>query len=528
MKLRKGLLISLLILVLSFIVNLTVNKLFLLDIDETHMVKRAVAITCGELPWVDFKAFTYAPGIYLLLAALFWVFSSSLSVIRYLWVVFRSISCLLAYRAARRLVPPAYGLLPTILLLLVPCVPYKSFYVLFLLANLLALYQLVKEFSKKGLLLCGLIAGFTLCFREDIAGFSAFTCGICLCLHHASLLHAGNSPLTRRIRSFFFTVTQKAALYTSMVLLAFSPLFIFYAVRKNAHNLIHQLVYGHAARWLDQRARDPIHFPGLKRLFPVPDNWDVVFLWAPVFLFLLSAVILAVRFLKNKSFTRQDRYYGVTLLMSILTFNQTYNFATYERLLENGVMIYILGTSLLYSGFSEGWKYLDQRIQRKHVRPILKAGLLMLLLAFPAWFSVYGLTQKTVNERILSLRESESLVKSSPDIWLAKMWLERRTKELRKFVRTKKNPNAVIMVLENALFTYKTTAAEFPRLILNSKHFTEEGLVLDLKHTKPDYFAIERWAFCTFNKLPKPFLEWFKKKYSLSARICYFDVYSRE
>lgn len=244
--------ISLAVLLISLALNHTLYKIFIIDIDETHTIKRTLAIFCGEMPWVDYKSFTYSPGNYYFLALVLWLFSPSLAILRHLWVVLRSVSNVLALIASKRLLPLPFAFIPVSLLMLLPFLYYKSFYVLFLLLNLLFLYKFVSEFTTKWLLYCGLMAGLTLCFRENIAAFAIFISGICISLRSVSLLKKNGVPLCQKIKSFLLEVTKKIALYLSMVILAVSPLFIYYALRKKAYDLAYQLIFGHAARWMGQ------------------------------------------------------------------------------------------------------------------------------------------------------------------------------------------------------------------------------------------------------------------------------------
>ena len=106
------LLIMLAIFLISLALNHTLYRIFIVDIDETHMIKRAIAIFCGEMPWVDFKLFTYSPGNYYFLAFFLWLFSPSLIVMRHLWVVLRSISNVLAFLVSKRLMPIPFSFIP--------------------------------------------------------------------------------------------------------------------------------------------------------------------------------------------------------------------------------------------------------------------------------------------------------------------------------------------------------------------------------------------------------------------------------
>jgi len=518
-------LISLTIFLISLVLNYTLYKIFIVDIDETHMIKRAIAIFCGDMPWVDFKSFTYSPGNYYFLAFILWLFSPSLTVLRHLWIFLRSASNVLAFIASKRLLPLPFSFIPVFLLMLLPFLYFKSLYVLFLLLNLLFLYKFVSDFSTKWLLLCGLMAGITLGFRENLAAFVIFTCGVCICLKHASLLKKSNTPFFQKIKSFLLEVIKRVGLYTSAMVLAISPLFIYYALRKSVTDLVYQLFFGHAARWMGQHVGKSAEFPKLNQLLPVPESWDAVFFWTPLLIFLVVSVLLITRFLKNKFWAQTDWYLFVTLMMSMLTFIQVVITPVFARLLEVGVTVYILGAYLIYVAFKGGAQKLDQAVKHKPIALTLKLSLISILLTFPAWFTTYGLTQKYVNDRIIALKHPNLLIQSDSDIWLSRKRMKRRVKELIRYTNKNNMANANILVLENALYYFHAKVDALSEMKLSIRHLRENNLVSDLDKLQPEYIAIEKWAHCSFRMLSKSFQDWFQDKYRLAEKKAHFDIY---
>jgi hypothetical protein len=527
-EIRANFLLALAVFLISLVLNHTLYRIFIVDIDETHMIKRAVAIFCGELPWVDFKLFTYSPGNYYLLAFVLWLFSPSLTVLRHLWVVLRSISNSLAFLASKHIMPLPFAFIPVCLLILLPFLYYKSLYVLFLLLNLLCLYKFVSEFATKWLLLCGLMAGITLGFRENLAAFAIFTCGTCLILKYASFFKTKSTPFRLRVKSFLTELTKRVGLYTSMVALGVSPLFIYYALRESVSDLGYQLVFGHASRWMEQHVGRSAAFPALDQLLPLPESWDVVFFWIPPLLFFGVAVLLITRFARNKFLSRTDWCILVTLLMSMLTFIQVIITPVFARLLEVGVTIYILGAYLIFLAFKHGAHKLDEAIKSSMIGRALKLSLLSLLLACPAWFTIYGLTQKYVNDRIVAARNPDLLIQSDSDIWLSRKRMQRRLKEIRLFVEKGKKTNARILVVENGLYYFHADLDALREMTLSIKHLSEKSLVSDLEDLQPEYFAIEKWANCSFRMLSKSFQDRFQEKYALVVKKAHFDFYTRK
>lgn len=527
-KLHSEFLISLTIFFISLVLNYTLYKIFIVDIDETHMIKRAIAIFCGDMPWVDFKVFTYSPGNYYFLAFVLWLFTPSLTALRHLWVFLRSISNVLAFLSSKQLLPLPFSFIPVFLLMSLPFLYFKSLYVLFLLFNLLFLYKFVSDFSKKWLILCGLTAGITLGFRENLAAFAMLTCGICICLNYASLLKKSRIPLYLRIKDFLLTVIKKMGLYAAMMALAISPLFIYYALRKSASHLVNQLFFGHAARWMGQHVGKSVAFPKLNQLLPVPKTWDAVFFWMPLLIFLLVSVLLITRFLKNKFMARTDWYLFVTLMMSALTYIQVVINPVFARLLEVGAPVYILGSYLIYAAIKGGTQKLDRALKNKNIAQALKVSLIAILLTFPAWFITYGLTQKYVNDRIIALKHPNLLIRSDSDIWLSQKRMHRRVKELLRYMKSKNSSNSHILVLENALFYFHTDLEGLSKMRLATRHLKEKKLVSDLDSLKPEYFAIEKWAYCSFHMLSGSFQDWFRDRYELAVKKDHFDIYVRK
>lgn len=273
--------------------------------------------------------------------------------------------------------------------------------------------------------------------------------------------------------------------------------------------------------------REILGFPKLSQLFPIPENWDVVFAWMPILLFLSVAVLLIRRFIKNKIFAQTDWYLFVTLLMSMLTYIQVVINPVFARLLEVGITIYILGAYIIAMAFKSVAQYLDRAITHKSIRMTLKLGVLTLLLSFPAWFATYGLTQKFVSDRIVAMKHPHLVIQSDSDIWLSRKRTERRIKSLLRCTDKKSIKNANFLVLENALYYFYSDLDGLSKLKLTIKHLKEKKLVSDLENLQPEFVAIESWAYCSLRLLSKSFQDWFQDRYRLTLNEGHFDIYVR-
>jgi hypothetical protein len=527
-KNRSSLYISLAIILISLILNLTLYKTFILDADERHMVRRATAILCGDLPWVDFTPFTYAPGIYLLLAFVFWIFSPSLIVERFLWVIFRCLIALFTYRAAQWLMPRSFALFPTIMVMLLPAVFYKSFYSMFILINLLLLLSYVSGFQKKWLILSGLGVGFTMWFREDIAGCAAITCGLCILLNNLPILKSKGLSALRRTRLFFKNSFKTAGLYALLVIGAFSPIVIYYAVRGHAYKLLYQLSIGHAKRYLGQRARDSLSFPSFKEIFIPHINWDAVFVWFPLLLFVSLFIVLAYRFSKNRAFSKHDWLLFATLMFSSLVYYHTFLFPTYERLLENGAQIFTLWGYVIYLIFSAATKALRSHHKKSVLNPLMKGIIVVGLLIYPGWFAYYGLSKKAVSDRLTYARHKDEFIQSDTDIWLREKQTRKRINEVIGKIKESTKKTDTFLIIDSGLIYFYGERRKMAVQKVIPKHLREKDLVNVLKTVNPKFVAIDHWASCSLVRLSKPFQVWFSRQYKIETSTGRFTIYMQK
>ncbi len=526
-KKEKNLNVILLIFVFSIALNLTFNRPFILDADEAHMMRRTMAVMSGELPLVDFTFFTYNPGIYFLLASLFWLFSPSMIVARLLWVVFRCLINILTYMTARRTMPPLFALVPVAIASFVPCAAYKSFYPLSILTNLYMLLRFVAGFEKKWLLLSGLTTGITFWFRQDIGGFSALCFGICIIIHKSSQLRIRFTSVSTQFRTFITETSKSIGAYTSMVILGFSPVFLYYALRSNGYNLIYQMAIGRPAQELVHRARDRYHFPNLIEIFHLPVHWDVVFLWFPLFLFLIILVFLLDRRLKQNFRPHENWYVFVTLLMAFFTFYQTFIYPNYERILENGVLIYVLIGYMIYRIFSGVSKFIESKPRSRSSGFTLKAFSVVALLLIPTWFTYYGLTKKSVNDRLMVQRDND-VIKSNFGVWLPKQHTRRKIRGVVRFTREKNKRGEPILFIQSYLVYFYAGQKDLKVMNISIKHFSEESLINDIRILNPKFVAIENWANNSLDRLPKTFHMWFGRKYRYIAHRSGYSIYIRK
>jgi 4-amino-4-deoxy-L-arabinose transferase-like glycosyltransferase len=157
--------------------------------DEGYLLGGVTRILEGEVPYRDFHH-TYAPGRFYLVALLFRIFGEDLLVVRGLWVVLRVLIVCLAYLAGRRILSRPGAVAASLFFLLAPGPWHKSFFHLFLLANLFALMGLPGRRARDAVP-AGLLAGATFLFRQDLGVFVFLVYGLLLLLGRRTGENAG-------------------------------------------------------------------------------------------------------------------------------------------------------------------------------------------------------------------------------------------------------------------------------------------------------------------------------------------------
>ncbi|MFH1679311.1 MAG: hypothetical protein ABIH26_01560 [Candidatus Eisenbacteria bacterium] len=191
---RRDLLIALSLALFSLVLFLTYWDLGIND-DEGYLLGGATRILRGETPYGDFHH-TYAPGRFYLVAWLFRLFGEDLLVLRGLWVALRVAIVGLAYLAGRRVLSRPGAVAASLFFVAAPGPWHKSFFHLFLTANLVALMGLPRR-GARGAAAAGLLAGVTFLFRQDLGAFVFLVYGLLLLLGRRS----GETP--RRGAAFF-------------------------------------------------------------------------------------------------------------------------------------------------------------------------------------------------------------------------------------------------------------------------------------------------------------------------------------
>lgn len=520
-------LVSSTIFLISILYNLTFNRIFILDIDEAHLIKRIMAVLTGEMPLIDFKRFTYAPGRYWFFGFFFKIFGPSLALERIIWVIFRSLVNVLTYQVARVMVPRGFVLIPVLLSMTMACVPFKTLFPFFTLLNLLILFAYIKTQERKWLILSGLTAGVTIWFRQDISGFLLITAFLCFFFQQASLQKLSLVPPRIRITAALKPIFKKLGLFLAMLILPFLPLVVIYGFHGIAHIFVWEMFIGGPLSLTARRVKMSHHFPDIRTLFQAPFQWDVLFLWIPVFIFVFILVLLASRFIKQKQLSKQDLYLLATLVLAVLTFNQTFQFAIFERLLENAVPVYIL-VAYVIAWIHRGIKHwLDSRPEGKTKRALIQGVAVVLLLTGPSAFIWYGLTRKNVNDRLTYKRRPQDIVHSDMGVWLVRGQLQRGIRGVRRAIANPSRRDDQVVFIDTALIFYHATNRELGHFDIQIEYFNEDNLSRYFRKHEPAFVAVENWALKYFRWLSPSFRQDFDGNYTSIAIRAGHTVFRR-
>jgi len=180
--------IALLVLIAALLVGVLTHDHGIELRDDGNIVRAAHRVLAGEVPYLDFKHFFYAPGRVYLLAAIYDLFGESYLASRWMWVVVRALLVLLVYFTGRELMPPVPALLPAAVVLLVPGPWFKTFYPF---CGMFAFYAMLLYVRGPTALRAGILGGavaFGLFFRQDM-GMASMGAGA-LCIALANVLYA--------------------------------------------------------------------------------------------------------------------------------------------------------------------------------------------------------------------------------------------------------------------------------------------------------------------------------------------------
>jgi len=330
--------ISVFIGVLSIVYYLSYYKFLFIDVDEGLLLNGALRVLEGQLPLKDFHQYTM--GRFYLLALWFLAFGKTIAVERLLFVLLHTMKNILAFHVSKRIMPLPFSLLPSLLLLVIPGFWHKAFVNSILLLNIFFLLNYLSKPKKANLIVLGLAVGFSVYFREDLAGYSFITAGIVLLIQ-------GIAEKERVI-----TLLRKGNTFSASVLTGIFPMVILYWIKGGLTDLakgIYQTVQlGHIESY---RFRSPLVF--LKWPIDIKDTaLGLSFSYFAIILFATLAFILLKRSLKLRS---EEKILTLSLasilILSLFSFTHIWHWTHEFRMPQSGALIHILWAYLIYLVF---------------------------------------------------------------------------------------------------------------------------------------------------------------------------------
>ena len=328
---RRLILISLIIGLLSLAYYLSYYKYPEVDVDEGLLIQGAQRALDGQLPLKDFHQ--YMPGRYYLLAVWFLIFGKSIAVARLLLILVHTLKNILMFHVARRLLPLPFSLIPVGLMVLLPGFWVKADISSVLLLNTLFLLKyLTPPHRTRHLVYLGLSVGFSVLFREDMAGYSFLTVAVLL-------LVKGILDKER-----LWSILWKGLLFSLMISAVLAPVVLLYwqqgGLSRLGQGILETVRLGHI---------ESSPFPPPAALFRHP---AFVFPYLAILLFLIMITILFFRFRRKDSMDGPPNLFllAVTLL-AVLSFFHIWHWTHEFRIIQTGCLIHILWATLIYLAF---------------------------------------------------------------------------------------------------------------------------------------------------------------------------------
>lgn len=321
-------------------------------IDEGHLVHFGERVYNGEVPGRDFHLETYIYGRFYLLGFLFWLFGGPhLLIVRGMWVIMRALCVVMQFTVARRLMPRPYAMLASAFHLAVPGPWHKTPYAFCTLLGLVVLLVFLKNRTRLRLVLCGVVAGFAIQFRQDIGLFLVAVTGLCLLL--ASRRNADDSADPDRsadpgrsvanLRSWAAKSIYWGSIYLLAILATLAPAAIYLASQDALGLVIEQCFI----EKLTQHAGLYDFGIKLEALWKLGDWVACLYFVIPPLVFLATACLLIKRLIVKRACDGFIELLAVFLL-GVLSINQAYNYMELIRLLQCSAPLLILTAFIVW------------------------------------------------------------------------------------------------------------------------------------------------------------------------------------
>ncbi|HEX9901369.1 MAG TPA: hypothetical protein VGB72_00760 [Acidobacteriota bacterium] len=329
-------LISLIIGLLSLVYYLSYYRYLEVDVDEGLLIQGADRALDGQVPLKDFHQ--YMPGRYYLLAVWFLLFGKSVAVARLLLVLVHTLKNILMFHVARRLLPLPFSLIPVGLMMLLPGFWVKADISSVLLLNTLFLLKfLTPPHRTRHLVFLGLSVGFSVMFREDMAGYSFLTVAVVL--------------LVKGIldRERLWSILRKGVLFSLVVLAALVPLLLLYISQGGLARLFQGILETVRLGHIESSPFPP------PRAVSLISAW--IFPYLAILLFMIMIPVLIFRFRRPPEEDPPKYFLLAVFVLAVLSFFHIWHWTHEFRIVQTGALIHILWATLIYLAFREAGRW---------------------------------------------------------------------------------------------------------------------------------------------------------------------------
>jgi len=478
----------------SLFVHAVVNKPLLLDRDESHLLKRTVAVMHGERPLLDFREYTYPPGIYWLTAAFFRLFGASLAVERAAMTLFRALASVALLAAGRRVLPRGWSLFPLFFHWAVSGLSFRAPFTLLLLAATLIIGSALDRPSRPRLAAAGLAAGIMLWIRQDIGLF--FLAGLAGGLVLAGL-RAGRGAGKKTSFSLLAVLAGAAA--------GFLPVLAAAVPAPSIRRFLWEMFLNTPKRWMTTKSLEMESFPSPGQIFGRPWNWTALILWTAVALLLAVAVLLAVRFRDRRPGAAGWTALYPAWFMGLAFFYQAVQSPNFGALTQNPLLFGLLAPALA----AASWRGLGRRPGWAALRA---AGGLLPAAAAVA-FAAVGIARFSFNERLPAPFQKGQIMVLRPDLWLVRDHVQQDFQGLINALAAEPPGRKRVLILESTLLVFSGEGAELIGPGLRPKPYVPAVFVREARRTRPEYVAVDTWALSLLRELPDGFAAEFESAY---------------
>jgi hypothetical protein len=516
------LLISILIGIFSIIYYFLYYKYFKIDVDEGLLINGAMRILSGELPLKDFHQYTL--GRYYLLAAWFLFFGKTIAVERLLFVILHTIKNILAFHVSRKIMPLPFCLIPPVLLLLMPGFWVKAFVNLILLVNICLVLKYLANPKKLNVFLIGLSVGFSVFFREDLAGYSFIT--VCILL-----LLLGISE-----KSKFFAMLNKWVSFGLWVLFAVLPIILLYWLRDGLAELVQGIYQTVRLGHIESYAfRSPLVF--LKWPIVIKDReLGLSFPYLCMALFFVIGLILLSRFFIKRAETKIQNFSLLSIwILALFSFTHIWHWTHESRIPQSGALIYILLAYLIYFVYSR----LTQTWKRKKVFSAVKSAALSVvfvvclsILFFYIYFNFFGhpmvkydsggiALRSGVHQKILGTDRAQIYPPARQAMVYSKIlsYIEKNTSSEDRILCFGESPLYFLANRKNATeFDNGRIPGYFPE---KRKKFLSQ-----IKNNVPKIIVVRQWEFRFWYPKMPDVLDFITSNYFYDTKIYNFYIFS--